>query len=100
MSSPTKKPKISIKFSADNTSIELFNELHIDNKIKNSACIPYLEHLFKVKNIIKTLSTKSPNPSSGLNKMIFLKYADLPGIIGERLFAISDKNKDYLKRKR
>jgi hypothetical protein len=26
--------------------------------------------------------------------MIFLKYADLPGIIGERLFTISDKNKD------
>ena len=47
MTTASKKPKISIAFASDN-SIELFNELQIDDNIKNTACIPYLEHLFKV----------------------------------------------------
>lgn len=83
-----KMPKISIKFSPDNTTIELFNEFHIDSKIKSTACIPYLEHIFK------TLSFKSASPANGMSKITFLKYANLPGIIGERLFTISDRNKD------
>jgi len=30
----------------------------------------------------------------GINRVTYLKYTNLPGIIGERLFNICDKNKD------
>jgi hypothetical protein len=30
----------------------------------------------------------------GISRVIYLKFVDLPGIIGERVFNISDKNKD------
>jgi hypothetical protein len=44
--------------------------------------------------IYQTLSSKSSNPLMGISRVIYLKFVDLPGIIGERVFNISDKNKD------
>jgi hypothetical protein len=48
MATNEKKPKLTIKLSPEPNKIELFDEYHIDDKIKSTACIPYLEYLFKV----------------------------------------------------
>ena len=47
MESP-KKAKISFKLNHDMDTIEIYDEFAIDDNIKNSACIPYLQHLFRV----------------------------------------------------
>jgi hypothetical protein len=43
---------------------------------------------------------RSDNKERGINKVTFLEYCQLPGIIGERFFAVNDKNRDdYLDQK-
>jgi hypothetical protein len=47
--STSKRPKLSIKFNQNEPNkIELFEEYRIDDQIKSTACIPYLEYLYKV----------------------------------------------------
>ncbi len=45
---PEKKARISFKLNHEHDTIELYDEFLIDEKIKNTACIPYLEHVHKV----------------------------------------------------
>lgn len=45
---PDKKARISFKLNHEHDTIELYDEFLIDEKIKNTACIPYLEHVHKV----------------------------------------------------
>ena len=40
------------------------------------------------------LSRRSENPEKGIEKLIFIKYYELPGIISDRLFSVLDRNKD------
>ena len=48
-----KKPRLTIQLRPESNKIELFDEYHIDDKIKSTACIPYLEFLFKVLSVTR-----------------------------------------------
>jgi hypothetical protein len=48
MATPVKKARISFKLNQEHDTIELYDEFLIDENIKNTACIPYLEHVYKV----------------------------------------------------
>ncbi|CDW90010.1 myosin light chain kinase [Stylonychia lemnae] len=50
--------------------------------------IPYF------KDIYLDLFTKSDKAGKGINKIVFQEYANLPGLLGERLFKIIDENGD------
>jgi len=69
----------------------------VDDKIlnneefKKNVAIPYF------KDIFKDLVAQSDDKNKGVNKVTFLTYTNLPGIIGERFFAVLDLSKnDYI----
>jgi Ca2+-binding EF-hand superfamily protein len=48
------------------------------------VCVPYF------KDIFKDLQERSDNKAKGINKISFINYCQLPGLIAERLFVILD----------
>jgi hypothetical protein len=61
---------------------EDINELNED--FRKNVAIPYF------KDIFKDLVSQSDQKSKGINKVSILNYSQLPGIIGERFFAVMD----------
>ena len=58
------------------------------------VCLPYF------KDIYKDLCSRSDDKSKGINKISFLDYSQLPGLLAERIFAVFDADHDnYLKSK-
>ena len=58
------------------------------------VCLPYF------KDIYKDLCSRSDDKSKGINKISFLDYSQLPGLLAERLFAVFDVDHDgYLNSK-
>lgn len=72
--------------------IELVDDNIILNEdFKKNVAIPYF------KDIYKDLSAQSDAKSKGINKVSILNYSQLPGIIGERFFAVLDlKSSGYV----
>lgn len=63
-------------------------ELTTNEDFKNQICLPYF------KDIYKDLQSRSDDPQMGINKVSLLDYAQLPGVLGERLFQVLDKNQN------
>lgn len=63
-------------------------ESSTDEDFKQKICMPYF------KDIYKDLQSRSDDQDKGINKVSFLDYAALPGVLGERLFAVMDTNKN------
>ena len=61
-----------------------FVELQTNEDFKTKICLPYF------KDIYKDLQSRSDNPGKGINKVSFLDYAQLPGVLGERFFHVMD----------
>lgn len=61
-----------------------FVELQTNEDFKTKICLPYF------KDIFKDLQGRSDQPSKGINKVSLLDYAQLPGVLGERLFNVID----------
>ena len=58
------------------------------------VCLPYF------RDIYKDLCSRSDDKQKGVNKISFLDYCQLPGLLTERLFAVLDNDKDnYLSSK-
>ena len=74
------------------TTIALqFSEPVETEEFKTKVCMPYF------KDIFKDLVAQSDDKNKGVNKVTFLTYTNLPGIIGERFFAVLDLSKnDYV----
>jgi Ca2+-binding EF-hand superfamily protein len=72
--------------------IELIDDKILNNEeFKKNVAIPYF------KDIFKDLVAQSDDKNKGVNKVTFLTYTNLPGIIGERFFAVLDLSKnDYI----
>jgi len=63
----------------------------LNEEFKKNVAIPYF------KDIYRDLVTQSDNKNKGINKITILQYSCLPGIIGERLFAVLDlKGQGYV----
>ncbi len=68
-----------------------FVELQTNEDFKTKICLPYF------KDIFKDLQSRSDNPNKGINKVSWLDYAQLPGVLGERFFHVMDSdNNGYL----
>ena len=49
------------------------------------------------KDIFNDLQERSDNKQKGINKISFINYCQLPGLLAERIFQIIDKdNNSYL----
>ena len=71
-----------------------FSESTQTDDFKMKVCLPYF------KDIFKDLCSRSDNKSKGINKVSFMDYCQLPGLLGERLFAVFDVDNDgYLSSK-
>ena len=66
------------------------SETRHDEKFVKSIFIPYFTDIFK--DLAER--SKADNEPPGINRMTFLDYVRMPGIIGQRLFQIADQNKD------
>lgn len=64
------------------------NGSSLNEEFKKTVAIPYF------KDIYKDLVQWSDNKPKGINKVSILTYTRLPGIIGERFFAVLDLNGD------
>ena len=57
-------------------------------------CLPYF------KDIYTDLVGRSDNKSKGINKISFIEYTQLPGLLAERMFHVLDVDQDeYLSQK-
>ena len=75
--------------SQSNDRIELIDEALLSNEdFKKTVAIPYF------KDIYKDLVGQSDDKSTGVNKVALLTYTDLPGVIGDRFFAVLDLSKN------
>lgn len=73
---------------APNDKIELVDDKILSNEeFKKNVAIPYFRDIFK------DLVAHSDNKQKGINKVTLLTYTNLPGIIGERFFAVMDLSK-------
>jgi len=77
---------------APNDKIELVDDKILSNEeFKKNVAMPYFRDIFK------DLVAHSDNKQKGINKVTLLTYTNLPGIIGERFFAVMDLSKsDYV----
>lgn len=57
-------------------------------EFKNNICLPYFTDIYK------DLQERSDSKSKGINKISFISYCQLPGLIAERLFTILDTDKN------
>jgi len=63
----------------------------LNEEFRKNVAIPYF------KDIFKDLVSQSDSKSKGINKVSILNYSQLPGIIGERFFAVLDPgNTEYI----
>jgi len=71
-----------------------FSEATQTDDFKMKVCLPYF------KDIYKDLCSRSDDKQKGVNKISFLDYCQLPGLLAERLFAVLDVDNDnYLSSK-
>lgn len=83
-------PKMSSISSWNEDKLE-FIEVQDNEDFKTKICMPYF------KDIYKDLQSRSDDEAKGINKVSLLEYAHLPGVLGERFFAVMDTdNNNYL----
>ena len=63
-------------------------DINPDEEFKNEVCLPYFSDIYK------DLESRSDQPGKGINKVQFLNYALLPGMLGERFFSVMDTDGD------
>jgi len=74
------------KVEVDKINVEEL--LQVFKDINQDAFIIYL------KSIWKDLAQRSESKDKGINKITFIQYYILPGIISDRLFAVFDEDKN------
>lgn len=75
------------RLDEDKLVVPNFSEFESE-KFKKEVAIPYF------KDIYKDLASRSDKKNSGINKITIIDYCRLPGILGERFFALLDANQD------
>jgi hypothetical protein len=79
--------------------IEDFDEIN-DSKFIKEYLVPYLSDLYKDLALRSFISTSSAAAQASaikkVDKVTFIQYCNLPGIISERLLKIFDTNSDGL----
>ena len=79
-----------IKIHFDNNKVE-FIDISSDAEsadFRKKVVIPYF------KDIFKSLSESCPDQDKHVDKVTFLQYANLPGVMGDRIYSIMDEDGD------
>jgi len=67
------------------TRLEMLSDSLVETEhFQKNIVLPYF------KDIYKDLANRSENPTKGIEKFTLLQYINLPGVYGDRLFAILD----------
>ena len=67
------------------TRLEILTDSLVENEhFQKNIVLPYF------KDIYKDLASRSENPEKGIEKITILQYWELPGVYGDRFFAILD----------
>lgn len=106
MISPQKnnKPTISNKtplqnnnYNIETVDIEITDKIDVESLLKDFKITNLENFNVYLQQLSQDFCVQSDNPGMGINKMTFLNYFQLPGIIGERLYSVFDtKNREYL----
>ena len=86
MENSQKSPQSESSFDG-RSKLEL-TDVNPDEEFKNEVCLPYFNDIYK------DLESRSDQPGKGINKVQFLNYALLPGMLGERFFHVMDSDQD------
>ena len=81
----------------ENRNLIEFKETTQNEDFKKNVAISYFRDIYKVIKIYKIkqdLCSRSDDKQKGINKISLLEYTNLPGILGERFFAVMDLNND------
>ena len=65
-----------------------FVDLPNNEFFTQTICMPYFQDIYK------DLVQRSDDTNKGINLISLLDYVNLPGILGERLFSVLDKDKN------
>ena len=77
--------------------IDLPDKIDVESLLKDFTISNEENFNVYLQQLSKDFHSQSDNPGLGINKMTFLNYFQLPGIIGERLYAVfSTNHSDYL----
>jgi hypothetical protein len=71
-----------------NTESLEFTESAETEDFKLKVCLPYF------KDIYADLVCRSDNKNKGINRISFIEYTQLPGLLAERFFHVLDVDKD------
>ena len=74
------------KLDIDKVNVE--DLLQVFKDINQDAFVLY------IKSVWKDLAQRSENKDKGINKITFIQYYILPGIISDRLFSVFDEDKN------
>jgi hypothetical protein len=74
------------KIDIDKVNVE--DLLQVFKDINQDAFVLY------IKSVWKDLAQRSENKDKGINKITFIQYYILPGIISDRLFSVFDEDKN------
>ena len=86
----SKQAEKDIKIHYDDDRIE-FLDISSDPEsaeFRKKIVIPYF------KDIFKSLSESCTEQDKIVDKVTFLQYTNLPGVLGDRIYAIMDENED------
>ena len=99
MISPQKnnKPTISNKtplqnnnYNIETVDIEITDKIDVESLLKDFKITNLENFNVYLQQLSQDFCVQSDNPGMGINKMTFLNYFQLPGIIGERLYSVFD----------
>ena len=77
--------------------IDLPDKIDVESLLKDFTISNEENFNVYLQQLSKDFHSQSDNPGLGINKMTFLNYFQLPGIIGERLYSVfSTNHNDYL----
>ena len=77
--------------------IEITDKIDVESFLKDFKITNLENFNVYLQQLSQDFCIQSDNPGMGINKMTFLNYFQLPGIIGERLYSVFDtKNREYL----
>ena len=67
------------------SKLEMLTDSLVESEhFQKNIVLPYF------KDIYKDLASRSENPNKGIEKFTILQYCELPGVYGDRFFAILD----------
>lgn len=80
-------PELYFKTSKNGMSLEIYEAQEMTDNFKSKVCVPYFQNLYE--ELLKT----SDDKEKGINKISFMNYFRMSGLVGDKFFDTFDINK-------